>query len=172
MSTALPPVYNADRICARVRELLRYDPVSGVFTNAVTRHRRAKAGDIAGSIHKAGGYIEISIDGKRYLAHRLAWLYMMGRWPENHIDHRDGDRKNNAWANLRDASRRINQQNFRHATVANRSGLLGAFRHGTRFKSSIRVNGLPKHLGYFATAIEAHHAYLRAKREYHEGCTI
>jgi HNH endonuclease len=157
--------------CDRLRELLVYEPTTGVFTNRVTRHHRAKTGEVSGTVN-ANGYVDMSIDGKRYLAHRLAWLYMTGEWPKQLIDHEDGNRANNVWKNLRDESRLINQQNYRRATKASGSGLLGAFRVGKRFKSSIRAEGRVINLGCFDTAIEAHEAYVAAKRIYHRGCTI
>ena len=155
----------------RLKDLLWYDPVTGIFTNRTSRHHSAKAGEVAGS-KSGGGYIQLSLDGQPYLAHRMAWFYMTGTWPAGLIDHRDGNRSNNAWMNLRDEPRLINQQNLRRATKANGSGLLGAFRVGNRYKSSIRVKGKVLHLGFFATAIEAHQAYVAAKRLHHPGCTI
>lgn len=113
----------------------------------------------------------IGIDGKRYLAHRLAWFYVTGYWPEL-IDHVDGNRSNNAWSNLREANKLINQQNRHNESSFNETGLLGAFRVGGRFKSSIRYGGKSHHLGYFDTAEQAHAAYVSAKREHHVGCAI
>ncbi len=155
----------------RLRQLLSYDPKSGVFINRTDRHWSAKAGEAAGSLTKAG-YIEIGLDGISYYAHRLAWLYVTGEWPANTIDHKDGNRANNAWRNLRDVTQDVNVQNLRGATAASSSGLLGAYRCGSRFKASITVDGRVRHIGYFETAQKAHEAYVAAKRQFHQGCTL
>lgn len=154
--------------CERLRELLDYNPWTGVFTRRV-RAGRCPAGSIAGSVN-AAGYVLIGVDGTTYYAHRLAWLHVKGAWPAGLIDHRIG--KSNSWSNLRDATRTINGQNMRSATAASSTGLLGAFPVGKRFKSSIRVGGKLKHIGYYETALEAHEAYVDFKRLHHAGCTI
>lgn len=155
----------------RLRALLEYDLTTGNFTNLITRHHAAIAGKLAGSRTNTG-YVEIGIDGRRYLAHRLAWLWMTGQWPSGVIDHLDGNQANNVWLNLRDVTSRVNSQNVRGATAASTTGLLGAYRCGKRFKASIKLSSGLKHIGYFATAQAAHEAYLSEKRRLHEGCTI
>lgn len=81
----------------RVRELFRYDPETGIFTRLVdSPMHRAKAGETSASINSQG-YAQIRVDGKRYKAHRLAWLHMTGEWPTQQIDHIDGNRANNRW---------------------------------------------------------------------------
>ena len=117
------------------------------------------------------GYVLISVQKKKYLAHRLAVLFMTGVWPDE-VDHEDGVRNNNRWTNLRARDHTFNQQNIKRAKKSNGSGVLGAFTVGKRFKSSIRVRGRVLHLGYFDTAEEAGAAYLVAKRMHHPGCTI
>lgn len=155
----------------RLRAALRYDPATGIFTNVITRHWSARSGDSAGSATNTG-YIEIGLDGARYLAHRLAWFWMTGRWPQQVIDHIDGNGLNNKWDNLRDVAQRVNSQNMRQATAKSSTGLLGAYRVGRRFKASLRIGGKVVHVGHFATAEQAHKAYVAAKRESHAGCTI
>lgn len=93
----------------RLRELLHYDPDTGVFTNIKPRHR-VKVGDIAGS-NSGKGYLQIQIDQKRYSAHRLAWLYTYGRFPEEFIDHINGNPSDNRIVNLREVTQRENLQN-------------------------------------------------------------
>lgn len=158
----------------RVRELLSYDPETGYLRWRVSRGNPVKAGDMAGSLMKAG-HLQMNIDGGRYLVHRVIWLYVYGEWPQHLIDHIDGNPTNNRISNLRDAPRQINQQNQRRARSDNKStGLLGAYynKRARRHFSSIGLNGRAVHLGYFDTAQEAHEAYLTAKRRLHEGCTI
>lgn len=69
-----------------LKELLHYNPETGIFTWAKNAGQRAQVGRIAGS-RTPSGYIKISLSRKLYAAHRLAWLYMTGSWPENEIDH-------------------------------------------------------------------------------------
>jgi HNH endonuclease len=168
---------NANLTATRLREILHYNPDTGLFTRLVSLMPRWHIGEVAGSIRKIGNiaYVLIKVDGKLFLAHRLAWLYMTGKWPEKDIDHKDGDGGNNRWANLRDVSKTINLQNT-HKTPAGKkySALFGAHwcKKRRRWKSSIRVNGKNVYIGWFDTDVEASQAYLEAKRKYHEGCTI
>lgn len=95
----------------RARELLTYDPETGVFTWRI-RRGRILAGSVAGRITESG-YVTICIDGVTHLAHRLAWLIHKGIWPKRQVDHRDTDRGNNQIANLRQATGTQNQGNRR-----------------------------------------------------------
>lgn len=156
-----------------VREILIYCPLTGSFKWRATRGQRAKAGQSAGRVEKSTGYVRIGIDGKDHMAHRLAWAYMLGRWPENLVDHENRVRSDNRWINLRPATYAQNNQN-RTAVVVASSGLKGAFldkrakKPGSkRWVSSIQVNGKPIHLGNFHTAEEAHQAYVAAAKKYH-----
>ncbi|WIL02001.1 putative class I holin [Salmonella phage S4lw] len=91
----------------KLREVLHYDPDTGVFTWKATRVHNAGAGSEAGANHCAG-YRSIAFGGKRYLAHRLAWLYMTGEWPNSLIDHINGDGRDNRFCNLREADKSEN----------------------------------------------------------------
>lgn len=155
----------------RLRALVIYDPETGVFTHRAAR-KKIRVGEIAGTVDKQSGYALLCIDRRRYYGHRLAFLYMTGKWPKHMVDHRDGNRSNNAFVNLRDASRTINQQNRRSATVGSASGLLGAFKKRNKWESRIRTGGHIVPLGVFDTALQAHKAYVTAKRQLHEGCTL
>ena len=147
---------------ARVREALSYDPETGVFTNRVRSGSRRGPGDRAGSL-TATGYWQIMIDYKVYQQHRLAYLYMTGEWPEHEIDHIDGDRANNRWSNLRDATRLQNGRN-RCRSRNNASGMKGVCFDLTRcrWRAGITVGGKYVNLGYFASPEEAHAAYCAA----------
>jgi len=162
----------ANLTVARLRELLDYDQATGVFTWRVNR-RRAKAGAVAGSAYPSG-YIRIKIDRHEHLAHRLCWLYVTEAWPSSQIDHRDGNRSNNRFANLREATRSVNTQNQRRAQSSNRSGLLGVRRSHSGWRATIRIPGEQRqqHLGVFDTKEDAHAAYLTAKRQWHPGSTL
>lgn len=157
----------------RLRELLHYEPETGVFTRRV-KTGRCRAGEVAtGTLNH--GYILMSVDRTFRAAHRLAWLWMTGEWPTLDIDHIDGNRTNNAWRNLRHVDRSTNLENQRTAKSHNKStGLLGAYHSPTagRFVSRIQVRGKNINLGSFGTAQEAHEAYLSAKRQLHAGNTL
>lgn len=150
----------------RLRELLHYDPETGGFTRRVGG-RGLRRGAAAGSV-MADGYLSVRIDGRRYQAHRLAWLYMTGELPAAQIDHRDGDRANNKIANLREATAAENNQNCGR-TKRNTSGFVGAHWHrgSRRWHAKISVAGRKLYLGSFDAAEEAHAAYLDAKFRLH-----
>ena len=97
----------------RLRELLHYNPETGVFTYRVTRKGVSK-GKVAGWHGKTDSRRRICLDGKTYLASRLAFLYMTGCWPKNEADHIDTNPTNDQWSNLRDATRVENCRNKSH----------------------------------------------------------
>jgi hypothetical protein len=144
---------------------LTYDPETGVFTWRVTR-KKCPAGKIAGST-RADGYTAILVDGKRYYAHRLAFIFMTGSMPEDEVDHIDGNPSNNRWANLRPATPQQNMWNKgRQRNSA--TGLKGVYRHSVTgdFCATIKVGPRRLHLGTFKTPEEANSAYEAAAREH------
>lgn len=154
---------------ARLREILEYDTESGLFTWRIGISNRVKPGMQAGN--KTHGYIEIGIENQAYRAHKLAWLYVFGYWPEKSIDHIDGNRSNNAIKNLRLATNQENSQNKWGASSSNKSsGMLGVTWHKQRGKwmAQITHDGRNHNLGLFDTAELAHSAYLHAKQRIHE----
>lgn len=149
---------------------LAYDPATGEFT-WLTRSTRTRVGDKAGCSYN--GYRFVKFQQKKLAAHRLAWLLTYRVWPENDIDHINGDRSDNRISNLRDVPRAINAQNTRRARKDNRSsGLLGVTLDHTQWVARIWVAGRNKYLGRFGTKDMAHAAYIAAKRQCHEGCTV
>jgi len=106
----------------RLKELLEYHPLIGNFVWLQSRST-VKKGQKAGKITKRGD-ISISVDGKTYKAHRLAWLYMEGYCPEYIIDHIDGNPLNNKWSNLRHTTTQCNSINSKKR-VTNKSGVTG-----------------------------------------------
>jgi len=157
----------------RLKELMHYDPDTGIFIRKVQTCSRVKVGMIAGSPDRHG-HLLCHVDGKRYSLHRLAWLYMTGNFPIGEIDHISGEKANNRFCNLRDVGRSENMQNMVRASSNNKTGLIGviATNRTNTFLARIRVNGVNKHLGTFRTPELAHEAYVKAKRHFHKGCTI
>lgn len=153
-----------------LQEVLHYDPETGLFTWKRTKGQ-AKKGEHLKAIHK--GYVRTELLGRKYKAHRLAWLYVYGVWPSGSIDHINGNKTDNRISNLRDCTHNVNMQNTKRATVNSTTGVLGAHKdYKGNFKSVICHNGKKTYLGYFKSADDAHNAYIKAKRELHEGCTI
>ncbi len=151
---------------ARLRELMTYDPETGEFM-FVKRRGYRKAGEKAGSI-TAFGYWRIRIDGKEYPAHRLAWLYVHGVWPENDLDHINLDKLDNRMTNLRIATPAQNNAN-QPLTIRNSSGFKGATWHKRcqKWQAAIKVSGKNIHLGLFESAEAAHDAYIKAAKEHY-----
>jgi hypothetical protein len=106
----------------RLKYLIEYNPETGIFVWRQKRSPKTLPGDIAGS--RSNGYVVIIVDGYKYPAHRLAWLYMTGSWPAIWIDHKDTVRHNNKWDNLREATPAQNRHNSVVST-RNKSGVKG-----------------------------------------------
>lgn len=155
----------------RACEAFSYDPNAGSITWRIKVSTKVIAGRIAGGINKADGYRQIRIDDQLYRGHQIAWLLMVGTWPESLIDHINGVRSDNRWENLRSASNAINMQNRFKANVNNAAGLLGVSRksNGQPF-AQIMVAGKNIYLGSFDTPDLAHSAYLNAKKSHHPEC--
>jgi len=128
----------------RLRELLEYDPETGVFIWKTGRGS-VKAGSVAGS-KEANGYVRIRCDGGRYMAHRLAWLYVHGEFPPEEIDHINGVRDDNRLRNLRCVSRTENTRNQRLSN-RNTSGITGVHWDKKAGKWRAKARGL--RLGFF-----------------------
>lgn len=151
-----------DLTAARLRELLEYDPDTGVFT-------WRSNGRVAGCPTGNYGRTQITVDGVARYAARLAWLYVHDEWPAGQVDHINGDRTDHRIANLRVLTNAQNKQNTRRAYANNGSGLLGVHhdKRNGRWRARIMVDGRSRSLGYHDTPEEAHAAYLRAKAELH-----
>ncbi len=147
----------------RVRALLAYDQVAGVFTWRQSRSRQP-VGAVAGYVNKIG-YRRIGIDGRIYAAHRLAWLHVFGISPKQ-LDHRNGISDDDRIANLRCATSSQNAAN-RGIRRDNKSGFKGVGWHKSKglWCARIGLNGRRKTLGYFDDPREAHVAYAKAAVE-------
>lgn len=148
----------------RLRELLDYDPATGIFTWRVSQGNK-KAGQLAGGPN-GERYIHIRLDGERHKAHRLAWLYVRGEWPRMQIDHWDEDRTNNRFKNLRDATQSKNMHNQRASHANNKAGRRGVSWDAAhnKYTATLRLNKRTVFFKRFATLDEADAAY-RAARE-------
>lgn len=153
---------------ARLRELLDYDPQTGVFTWCTRRNQLALQGGRAGT-PDSHGHLQIGVDGKYYLAHRLVWMHVYGLWPNLDVDHINGIKSDNRIENLRDISTSMNCQNELKARSNSQTKLLGTHRVRYGYIAQICVNGKKRYIGLFKTAEEAHAAYIKTKRELHPG---
>jgi len=151
---------------ARLRELLHYDPETGIFTWKVST-KKIRAGQTAGSKNREG-YINIQIQGCKWKAHRLALLYVTGYMPAMQVDHINGNPMDNRLCNLREAS---HTENRRNAGVQrnNKSGFKGVCwsKQNKGWHAQISIDGKRTSLGYFSTPESAHEAYKIAAKRLH-----
>ena len=133
----------------RLKELLHYDPETGVFTRILRSANCIQIGDIAGSID-VDGYNIISLDCLRYRASRLAILYTEGYWPENFVDHKNEIRHDDKRCNLREISNRCNQRNCGNS-ITNKSGVRGVsfIKRTGKWRASITNKGKHIILGHY-----------------------
>jgi hypothetical protein len=150
----------------RLRELLDYDPATGLFVWLISPRRNVPVGSVAGTLRN--GYIRIRIEMEAFSAHRLAWFYMTGEWPPGQVDHIDGNRSNNRWSNLRSATNSINQINGKLRSDS-KTGYKGVSKpkRGKKWCARIVVNGKRIFLGMFPDPKSAHDAYMRAAVKYY-----
>lgn len=157
----------------RLKELLHYDPETGVFT----RIKKILGGNLDGSVgvsltgrdyRKGEGYLRICIDYKSYRCHRLAWLYMTGEFPKNQLDHIDLNKKNNKWENLREATNSQNHMNMAK-TYKNTSGFKGVSwcKKAKKFRAHIKHNKKFIHIGLFDNAEAANDAVMERRKVLH-----
>ena len=143
-----------------LRKVLHYEPATGQFFYAVTQGP-GQFGMLAGSLRRDGGR-DIHVAGKIYLASRLAWFYVYGKWPDNDVDHRNHDRDDNRIENLREATDSQNQSN-RKLGKNNKTGVKGI--HKRKDSGSFRVQCNGKDIGTFKTFKEAIEARIQAEIE-------
>ncbi|PHQ82906.1 MAG: hypothetical protein COB69_00210 [Phycisphaera sp.] len=159
-----------------LKKTFLYCPSTGLFIR-IASSRGQKKGAIAGGMSDQG-YIKISIKGKLYLAHRLAWLYMTGEWPKEEIDHINNIRNDNKWSNIRAATRSENNRNT-GISITNKSGAKGVSwskSHGKwraricidkaeQEKRQLKTNNLS--LGFYKDKQDAINSYQVACIKYH-----
>lgn len=143
-----------------LRATYHYDPETGIFTSR-------RSGERVGSMNDRG-YMRLRIKGHWCKLHRLAWFYVTGTWPGEQIDHINGNRADNRWANLREADAFLNTQNLKKANRDSRSGYLGVKQtRSGRYAARLTAYRKVYHLGVFDTAEEAYAAYMEAKQVLH-----
>lgn len=149
-----------------LREMLDYDRDTGIFNWRVSPSRNVKAGARAGTNKGSWGYVEIRVKGRIYGAHRLAILHVTGEWPTELVDHRNGVRTDNRYANLRCCT---NAQNVQNSCVKSSSatGVKGVGRMDGKYRAEIKANKKRYWLGDFETLEEAKRAYNAAASTLH-----
>ena len=138
----------------RLKELFEYHPNTGLFVRLKSAGN-AKAGDIAGCL-SSGGYVRIKVDGTNRYGHRLAFLYMTGRFPQEQADHINHETADNRWVNLRAVTISENQHN-RKLNINSKSGVSGVVwnKVAKKWVVKFRVDGKQQHFGCFDTVAEA-----------------
>ena len=132
----------------QARSVLNYDPDTGLLTN----HAGKEVG------HKIRlGYRQVGLFGRYYKAHRLAWLFAYGKWPDGHIDHINGVRDDNRISNLRIVTQKQNNENRIGLECRNTSGFRGVTWDAEKRKWRAQVGHLGKTInaGYHQTVQEA-----------------
>jgi hypothetical protein len=148
-------------------QILHYDPETGIFTWAIPRPK-IRVGQIAGSKNKKGRTV-IEIKGKQYFASRLAYFYMVKKWPIGQIDHINCIKHDDRWCNLRDSTQSQNQANrkvLKDSKVPFK-GVTIKHRLPKPYVAQISKDGKVYHLGCFSTPEEAHSAYCNAAQKLH-----
>lgn len=152
---------------SELQEWLRYDQLSGDFVWIKSPAIQIAAGRIAGAIGNHG-YREISIMGRKYLAHRLAHLYMLGEFPNGVIDHKNRVRSDNTWLNLRDVTDQVNRCNVAIDST-NKLATRGVTKVGNKYQATLKIAGIQTYLGLFETIADASAIYCETKALFHEG---
>lgn len=145
----------------RIIDQLTYNQHNGTFTWLVSK-KGIFAGTLAGCA-RPDGYVRIRIDGRYYYAHRLAFVFMCGRFPTKIVDHINGNPIDNRWCNLREATMSQNHANRRPLSSKK---MKGASRCRDKWRACIQVNGKSIHLGTFETEADAHEAYSISAQKY------
>jgi hypothetical protein len=150
---------------ARVRELFDYRE-DGELIRKVRTTKSVKVGAVAGCLN-GDGYKQTQVDGKRYLNHRLIWLWNNGYLPEHGLDHINRIRHDNRIENLREANKVCNARNCKQRITCS-SGVTGVSWHKRRSKwaAQIRVPNKKINLGLYETKLEAAKARWDAEVKY------
>lgn len=151
----MQPLIDAETL----KNLFIYLPDKGVFINRITRSSNAMEGTEAGSLQN-NNYVSIHIAGRKYLAHRLAFLYMTGQFPSKFVDHINGLRSDNRWNNLRECSNSQNMHNLQREKK-------NVYPNGSGFMVRLSKDNKDYYLGTFRSEKEALDVALKARKTYH-----
>lgn len=151
----------------KLKELLSYDEKTGIFIWKIANTRRIHVGDEAGRIKE--GYIKIGINNKEYYAHRLAWLYIYGDWPNKFIDHINGNRSDNRIENLREVTQAENVRNSKMPKT-NTSGIKGVRwnKKDGKWRAQCGIGGKMIYVGQYDSISEAKESVMRFREEHHK----
>jgi len=150
-----------DLSAERLRDLLWYDPLTGVFQWKIAPKRKSSRGCAGAKDHY--GYIVIRVEGTLYKAHRLAWLHHFGEWPSQTIDHINRVRDDNRIANLRDVAQTLNMRNATYAPT--KSGHVGVVWDKARGKWKAQIRFGRRHIGLGRFDNKEHAIAARRKAE-------
>ena len=145
---------------AELRQRLDYNPETGWFIWKEVKSKKVKPGDRAGYEHH--GYRYVTVLDHTYTEHILVWFYQTGKWPRVIVDHKNLNRSDNRWSNLRLSDDSSNQHNTT-VRLNNKVGFLGVRQHGKQFRARITIRGNRTWLGDFATPEAAAKAYEEAR---------
>mgnify|MGYP003419948962 CR=1 FL=1 len=147
-----------------LKNCLRYEPDTGrfIWASAITKSvKKCLIGQEAGVLHHSG-YVYINIMGKKYAAHRLAWFFVHGEFPQGFLDHINRNKSDNRISNLRKATRSQNSANMRGRS---NTGFKGVQKTQGKYTARIRYNYKLRHIGVYATAEEASEAYQKEAKK-------
>lgn len=159
---------NSTLTAEQLREFVDYAPDTGIFTwKSTKKGSRVKAGSVAGAV-RSGRYVYFMISKRNYAAHRLAWLYVYGEWPDGQIDHINRVKQDNRISNLRVTNNSENQQNTL-TNSRNKSGFKGVvwYPRTLKWRVEIMKNGKSFRLGHFVNIEDAKNAYVQAAKALH-----
>ncbi len=146
-----------------LKSILHYDPETGVFMWIEAKKGRQLETPIGSKNYK--GYLLLYINDRLHRCHRLAWLYMTGKWPDNHIDHINNIKNDNRWSNLREANNQLNHYNLLKPKN-NTSGAKGVRKLKTgKYQARIKYDQKEIYLGVYNTLEEASNVYLNKAKE-------
>lgn len=131
----------------QLKSVLSYSPETGQFTWLISPSNSVPVGSKAGSIQNTG-YWAVSLWNRKYLCHRLAFLYMEGSWPNSQVDHINSIRSDNRWCNLRHATN--SQNGFNKRAIRSSTGIKNVYKNGRGYLVRLTINGVDKCLGTYS----------------------